>query len=226
MRRKLTSTECSLVYSLYLKRLPMSRIAKILAHRIPGITSANVKTAVMRALRKIGLNTSIPRNGSRPISDSVKERRTRFCEEMIDKNEQFCDVVFFDETTIHIEQATGRLTRGGLSDEHVDSLHVWAGISCEGATPVIILNGKVRLASVSNSEPQHCKLIQEQYLPLARDLNEFKPISAIELAKGIRKFWNDNMSESQCRSHIGHIRALLRRVVSTNGNCVMDSDQG
>ncbi|EYC03541.1 hypothetical protein Y032_0093g2648 [Ancylostoma ceylanicum] len=281
MLRKLNEAESRVVYSLYTRGLSMSKIARVLAKKYPGITAANVRTAINGYLERKRLSSSTPRRSTSgtPIRDGNRMKRMRFCEHMISNNEQFSNVVFVDETTIYIDPVSSELKRKGDDPSAIQapqpgmSVHVWGGISCEGAVPVQILDGNVPMAA-----PMYCQIIRQYYLPFAeiifdsrcrlahkrtpihssrvvkemikdwnienfewppesadldpmeyvwRDMMEFlrnecKPRNVVELSKGIRKFWNDKVTHIQCRAYVSHIRTAMRKVISANGECVLD----
>ncbi|RCN42171.1 hypothetical protein ANCCAN_11858 [Ancylostoma caninum] len=281
MLRKLNEAESRVVYSLYTKGLSMSKIARVLAKRYPGITATNVRTAINGYLERKRLSSSTPRRSSSgtPIRDANRMKRIRFCEQMLSNNEQFSNVVFVDETTVYIDPMSSELIREGEAPrtdqikEPSMSVHVWGGISCEGAVPVQILDGNVPIATST-----YCQIIRQYYLPFAeivfdsrcrlahkrtpihssrvakemikdwnienfewplesadldpmeyiwRDMMEFlrnecKPRNVVELGRSIRKFWNDKVTHIQCRVYVSHIRTAMRKVISANGESVMD----
>ena len=80
------------------------------------------------------------------------------------ENEQFEDIIFTDESTIELESSTrlrfrrvgdfqpdmddfeSGIVNGNLvaKPKHPAKLHVWAGISCRGATKILIFDGIMR----------------------------------------------------------------------------------
>ena len=92
--------------------------------------------------------------------------RLEYCMKCLDADEQFTDMIFTDECTIEMESAVKfRFRRvGDFSKDlkgaefglahngqmlvprpkHAAKLHVWAGISCQGATPILIFDGIMR----------------------------------------------------------------------------------
>lgn len=71
-----------------------------------------------------------------------------FAEECIENEESFDDVIFTDESTIWLEQhgkicfrKEGQPAKLKPKSKHPFKVHVWAGISKCGATPVLIFTG-------------------------------------------------------------------------------------
>ncbi|KAK6040670.1 hypothetical protein COOONC_21824 [Cooperia oncophora] len=170
--RRLNDFECNMVYSLYMKRIPMAKIARILATRLPGITSVNVSLTSAQHCKLI-------REQYLPLAGDLYAFRCR---------------LVHNDTTIH---------RTRLVKETLDSLNI---------------HSLKRPPESSDINP--LEQVSLDLMSFLRD--EFKPNYEIDMAKGIRKFWNDSINDNQCRNYIGRIRTLLRKVVSTNGSCVMD----
>ena len=71
-----------------------------------------------------------------------------WCEERIKDNEKFEDVIFTDECTVELDKH-GRIGFRKIKQprklkpraKHPIKVHVWAGISQRGATPIVIFSG-------------------------------------------------------------------------------------
>jgi transposase len=94
--------------------------------------------------------------------------RVQWCEKMIAHHRRFHHSVFSDECTVAMENTRRKLfaKRGETlitlrgRPKHPFKLHVWAGISYWGATPIVVFDGKVRM----NRELVK-RIVEEHYLP-------------------------------------------------------------
>ena len=82
------------------------------------------------------------------IREGNKEKRLMWCEKMIEENEEFNDVLFTDESSVMLETHRKKCyrRRGAPSKfkprpKHPVKVHVWGGISKQGATAVAIFTG-------------------------------------------------------------------------------------
>ncbi|EYB85320.1 hypothetical protein Y032_0300g1798 [Ancylostoma ceylanicum] len=80
------------------------------------------------------------------IRQRNREKRLAFCREMLEKRETFNDVVFVDESTVQLENNSKDCyvrvgeehPRFKSQAKHPVKVHVWAGISSQGATEIVI----------------------------------------------------------------------------------------
>lgn len=77
--------------------------------------------------------------------------RLAFAQECLDRGETFDDVIFTDESTIWLERHSkicfrkkGEPPKLKPRGKHPFKLHVWAGISKRGATPILLFTGIMR----------------------------------------------------------------------------------
>ncbi len=100
-----------------------------------------------------------------------RPKRVEFCEEMLCSGEKFENVLFTDECTVQLERHKRKaFVKNGHKHmvlrskaKHPVKVHIWAGISWQGATKIVIFNGKCRM----NSE-LFCRVIKEVYVPFAK----------------------------------------------------------
>ena len=104
-------------------------------------------STVKRARYELGWVVSNPKY-CQLIRDGNKEKRLSWCKKMIEENEQFDDVLFTDESTVMLETHRKKCYRKrGTSrklkprPKHPVKVHVWGGISKEGATSIAIFTG-------------------------------------------------------------------------------------
>lgn len=105
------------------------------------------------------------------IRDENKDKRLKFCDEMLSSGEQFLDCVFTDESTFQIGCSTkycyikkGRETaRLRNRAKHPAKVHVWGGISSRGTAALAILPGNVRIDS-----KVYCEILRKCYTPFAQ----------------------------------------------------------
>ena len=102
---------------------------------------------VKRARHQLGWVVSNPKY-CQLIRDINKEKRMKWCNEMIKNEEQFDDVIFTDESSVMLERHRRRCYRKKGSPrklkphpKHPVKLHIWGGISKRGATSVVVFTG-------------------------------------------------------------------------------------
>ena len=78
-----------------------------------------------------------------------KRKRFIWSKEQLRTEEEFKDVIFTDETTVQLEQHSKICFRKRLQPrqlkqraKHPIKIHVWGGISLQGATKIIMLNAE------------------------------------------------------------------------------------
>ena len=102
---------------------------------------------VGRARRDLGWTQTTPRY-CQLIREVNKEKRLKWCKEMKDQQDKFLDVIWTDECSVQIERHSlhcyrkkGQPKRFKPRPKHPLKVHIWAGISCRGATSIVIFNG-------------------------------------------------------------------------------------
>ncbi|RCN44468.1 hypothetical protein ANCCAN_09535 [Ancylostoma caninum] len=124
---------------------------------------------MLRLRRKLGFVAKSVRS-AQLIRGENREKRVAFCKAMISEHETFDDVVFVDESTVQLENNSKTCylrkdeehRRIKSRAKHPVKVHVWAGISSHGATPIVIFDGRVRMDS-----KLYCKSIRDYYIPFA-----------------------------------------------------------
>ena len=84
------------------------------------------------------------------IREANRDKRLQFCLKCLEENEQFEDVIFTDECSVHMEKHTKLCFRRMWEQprlkgraKHPFKWHIWAGISKIGATRVLIFSGNM-----------------------------------------------------------------------------------
>lgn len=101
-----------------------------------------------------------------------KVKRLDFCHRMIGLSETFEDCIFSDECSVQLENHKRKLfaKKGDKlitlrsKAKHPVKVHVWAGVSCRGATKLCIFDGSVRMDSEIFVE-----IIRHFYVPFAAE---------------------------------------------------------
>ena len=83
------------------------------------------------------------------VSETNQEKRVEWCKERKDTRDMdFNDVVFSDECTVQLEShrrltfyKKGQPVKYKMKAKHPPKVNVWAGISCRGATKVVVFTG-------------------------------------------------------------------------------------
>ena len=104
-------------------------------------------STVRRARKDLGWVSTKPRY-CQLIRDINKEKRLIWCEQLKSNNDKFLDVIWTDECTVEIQrhslrcfQKKKQCKKSKPRPKHPLKLHIWGGISCRGATPVVIFKG-------------------------------------------------------------------------------------
>ena len=84
------------------------------------------------------------------IREVKRAKRLEFCPKCVEDNEQFDDITFTDECSVHMEKHAKLCFRHRWEQpklkgraKHPFKVHIWAGISKRGATRVLILSGNM-----------------------------------------------------------------------------------
>ena len=81
------------------------------------------------------------------IHEANKSKRLDWCTERIKEEETFGDVIFTDESTVQLECHRRKCFREKMlsklkyKHKHPPKVHVWGGISRQGATDLVIFTG-------------------------------------------------------------------------------------
>lgn len=101
-----------------------------------------------RIIAAAGYTSATPRY-TQLVRDANKEKRVKFCEELIAQDDLLEDIIFTDESSIqlhHNKKTTYRL-KGSLNPnlpkpKHPLKVHVWGGISRRGQTKIVVFEQK------------------------------------------------------------------------------------
>ena len=136
-------------------------------------------STVRRARKDLGWVSTKPKY-CQLIREANKEKRLKWCADVSSCGDNFADVVWTDECTVELQQHSLRcfrkkdqLKKLKPRPKHPLKLHIWGGISCRGATSVVIFEGiliatkllKIYEASlipfVKKAYPDHHRLMQD-----------------------------------------------------------------
>ena len=97
---------------------------------------------VKRARKHLGWVATRPKY-SQLVRDANKEKRLTWCKEQLAKEDKSLDVVFTDESSVQLDNHARicflkQKQSRKLKPKHPTKVHIWAGISSRGATPVVI----------------------------------------------------------------------------------------
>ena len=102
---------------------------------------------VARARNELGWTFTTARY-CQAIRDANKQKRVEWVNKCLENEEQFKDVIFTDECTVQLEchrkksfRKTDAPRKLKYRHKHPPKVHVWAGISKQGATKVIMCSG-------------------------------------------------------------------------------------
>ena len=137
-------------------------LLELLLQRWPNL-SISVET-IKRERRALGWVASKPKY-CQLIRDRNKQKRLDWCNLMLSTNETFDNVIFSDECSVKLDNH-GRLCfrlRGEPrtlkpKPKHPVKVHVWAGISKQGATQICIFTGVLDAVS-------YCNILEQTLIP-------------------------------------------------------------
>ena len=105
------------------------------------------RSTIKRIRFKLGWRKSGPRY-CQIVREANRVKRLEFTTKCAEENEQFQNVVFTDESSIWLSRHSklcfrkvGEPKKMKPTAKHPFKVHVWAGISTKGATPVLIFGG-------------------------------------------------------------------------------------
>ena len=105
-------------------------------------------STVRRARKDLGWVSSTPRY-CQLIREVNKEKRLMWCQ-AVRGDDDFHDVIWTDECSVQLERHSrrcfrkkGQVKKLKPKPKHPLKVHLWGGISCRGATKVVIFTGKL-----------------------------------------------------------------------------------
>ena len=121
-------------------------------------------TTIKRMRRKLGWVVTRPKY-CQLIRDLNKQKRLAWCLDRIAAQDTFDNIIFSDECSIQLD-SHGRLCfrkRGTPrklkpKPKHPVKVHVWAGISCHGATSIVIFTGILKANT-------YCTILDNALIP-------------------------------------------------------------
>ena len=94
-----------------------------------------------------------------------REKRLTWCQEMIESNDNFDNVIWSDECSVQLDNHARLCFRKVRQPrklkprpKHPPKIHVWAGITCRGATPVVIFKGIM-------TSTRYCSILETVLVP-------------------------------------------------------------
>ena len=107
-----------------------------------------IATSSIRRLRKKQGWTMAGAGYCQLISNCNKPKRLEFAQQILKEKDNFQNIIFSDESTIKVERyrrfcfrKAGEQKRKKPKPKHPVGVHVWAGISMQGATDICIFEG-------------------------------------------------------------------------------------
>ena len=147
--------------------LTARKLRSILEERWPDL---QVSLATIKRERKYDLGWIRTRPKYCQLIRAVnKEQRLTWCKERIAEKDTFQNVIWSDECSVQLDHH-GRLCfrkvhqqrRLKPKPKHPPKVHIWAGISCRGATSIVVFKG------VMNSM-RYCTILETALLPFLRE---------------------------------------------------------
>ena len=129
------------------------KLRQLLENRWPGLQVS--LSTIKRACRSLGWVATRPKY-SQLVREANKEKRVAWCQEQISKGDKFLNVIWADECSVQLDNH-GRLCFRRKQEKrklkprpkHPLKLHIWAGISAQGATSGQVYQPKVPPSEVS-----------------------------------------------------------------------------
>lgn len=129
---------------------------------------------IARIRRKIGWR-HVSVKYAQMVREANRLPRVKFSEDIVNGHRRFDNVIFSDECTVQLESNRRRcfiknnckLMAIRSRAKHPVKLHIWAGISSQGATTLAFFDGKIRMDSRF-----YCKIIRDFYLPFKNKWTE------------------------------------------------------
>ena len=126
-------------------------------------------STVKRARKDLGWIATRPKY-CQLIRESNTSKRKEWCEKVLKDGDKFKDVVFTDECTVQ-QDSHGRLCFRKKKQprklkprpKHPVKIHLWAGISYQGATPAVLFTG------IMNST-RFCSILEKGLMPFLSEV--------------------------------------------------------
>ena len=139
----------------------------MLIDKWPELNIVSLST-ITRSRRKLGWVSSTSRY-CQLIQEQNKAKRLEWCWNCIRLDDHFEDVIFSDESTVALEKH-GKLTFRRVRQprklkprpKHPAKIHVWAAISCRGASSIILFTGIMNAI-------RYTKILEAGLLPLIQE---------------------------------------------------------
>jgi hypothetical protein len=117
-------------------------------HKLLKIDGANVSLSTTKIIiKEAGFTNDRPRYANM-VKNQNKPPRVDFCRMLIENNDTMDDIIFTDESSVqlHNNKTTAYHPRGTKNSiipkpKHPLKIHVWAGISRRGPTPILLFDG-------------------------------------------------------------------------------------
>lgn len=123
---------------------------------------------IKRARKHLGWVATRPKY-SQLVREANKQKRVEWCKKQQAANEKFENVIFTDESSVQLDSHARLCFRRKKEPrklkarpKHPLKVHIWGGISCRGATPVVIFTG------IMNST-RYCQILEQGLLPFLSD---------------------------------------------------------
>ncbi|CAG2242540.1 unnamed protein product [Mytilus edulis] len=184
-------------------------------------------TTTKRAIFHAGYTNTKPRY-AQMVRHVNKEKRVNFCKTLIAADDQFEDIIFTDECSaqLHNNKVTfyRKITANRPSipkPKHPLKVHLWAGISKRGATPILIFDGIMTGEFFTNA------ILKDEALPfinrkfadhhrfqMDNDPKHRSRVSKDFMAANGINWWNDWPSESADLNPIEMVWSQLKRYLA------------
>lgn len=156
------------------------QIKQLLVEKWPNLATVSIPT-IKRCRKRLGWVASTPRY-CQLIREANKSKRLDWCWQCINNDDHFENVIFSDECTVALEKH-GKLTFRRLHQprklkprpKHPVKIHIWAAISCRGASSVVLFSG------IMNAT-RYTTILEAGLLPLIND----------KFSTGSHRFQQDN----------------------------------
>lgn len=143
--------------------------ARLLCYKLqeafPDVAGLSVQT-VRRARLHLGWVSTTPKY-CQLIRQQNKEKRLKWCSEL-DDNENFSNVIRTDECSVQLQlhsrkcyRKVGQPKKLKPKPKHPYKIHLWGGISCNGATPLVLFTGKLCVT-------KHLKIFDAGLVPFVK----------------------------------------------------------
>ncbi len=114
----------------------------------PSVTANLSLQTVRRARIRLGWVSTTPKY-CQLIRQQNKEKRLKWCSEL-DSNDDFANIIWTDECSVQLQshslrcyRKVGQPKKLKPKPKHPFKIHLWGGISCKGATPLVLFTGKL-----------------------------------------------------------------------------------